>query len=190
MTDPQPIPIEPTHDKTGKRTLSETVNQISHALNTYLGTGEVASLRRLSPEDPANPAFFKVAAQFLEPQGHLPAEGPWCDPLERRWACIIGGLALLGKLHRPGKPLGEALAEAGFSELRFVRLLKAQDAGLWDAARGAARFLMSKGQNADWADLAALVLSDGAEWSESVRRRIARRYYSMLTKTQEGEHKK
>jgi CRISPR system Cascade subunit CasB len=170
--------------------LSEVVNHISHAIKTYLGAGEIAELRRLSPKDPASPTFFKVAAQFLEPARFLPETGSWRDLLEQRWACILQGLALLGELHQPRKNLGEALAEAGFSELRFVRLLKGQGTTLWDAVRGAARFLNSKGQAVDWSEMADLVLSDGADWAETVRRRISRRFYATTLKTQEGDTKK
>ncbi len=169
---------------------SDTVHQIAQAFRISLSNGEIASLRRLSPQDPAHPAFFRLAARFLEPAGHLPSDGPWRDLAERRWACVVNGLALLGDLHRPGASLGEALAESGFSELRFVRLLRAQDAALWDAIRSVARFLISKGQPADWSDPALLVFSDGADWAESIRRRIARRYYATLSKKQEGDNPK
>lgn len=184
------LPPSQSLTRTRENGPTAVVSSIAWAIKNHLGTGAVASLRRLVPEDPVNPAFFRIAAQYLEPGGHVSGEGSHRDLLEARWSCIIGGLAILGNLYQPGKSLGEALADAGFSELRFVRLLKSQNAGLWDATRRVASFLSSKGQTVDWADMASLVLSDGTDKADSVRRHIARRYYAKLLKTQEGEPKK
>ncbi|NLI77824.1 MAG: type I-E CRISPR-associated protein Cse2/CasB [Candidatus Riflebacteria bacterium] len=188
MTDPRP-PASPAPGQGPNegRTLADTVNLIAHALVTYVGAGEVAALRRLTPDRPGVPAFYRVAARFLEPAGSLAGEGPARDLQEKRWACILNGLALLGGFHRPGQALGEALAEAGFSELRLVRLLGAQGPCLWDAVRGVARYLAAKGRPADWSEAAALVLGEEAAWGDAVRRRIARRYYSVTMNSQEGE---
>lgn len=188
MTDPCPpgSPV-PGQGPNRGRTLPDTVNLIAHALATWLGAGDVAALRRLTPDRPGVPAFYRVAAQFLEPAGSLAGEGPARDLQEKRWACILNGLALLGGNHRPGQALGEALAKAGVSELRLVRLLEARGPRLWDAVRGMAQYLAAKGRPADWSEAAALVLGEEAPWGDAVRRRIARRYYSVSTKNQEGE---
>jgi CRISPR system Cascade subunit CasB len=89
-------------------------------------------------------------------------------------------MAHLTGLHAAGRSLGTALADAGFSELRFVRLLRATDDTLLRLAIEAARFLAAKAQPSNQVDLALLVLSDGwtdASARERVRRQLARGYY-------------
>lgn len=141
------------------------------------GPGDVAALRRLAPDSPWCPAFWRIAAGFLEPARQL-GGGPNREEAERRWAVILSILAHASSLHTPSKPLGAALAEAGFSEMRLLQLLRAEAASLLAAALQAARFLAAKGQEADLAQLADLVLSDGKPHADEVRRRVARSYYS------------
>lgn len=160
--------------------LGGVIGRLAHAMSREgpLGAGEVAELRRLEPHDPGSPAFWKVVAAYLEDS--LPSGGERLDDAERRWAAILSGLATLGPLHRQGVRLGLALAEAGLSELRFVRLLRAHDEGLLHQARVTAKFLSAKGQPADWTGMARLVLSDGRDDEERVRRQLAREYYGHL----------
>lgn len=161
-------------------TLGAIVGRIAGAIERgELSPGDVASLRRLEPHDPSASAFWRVCALFLEPAAALPANDPLRADAEKRWAGILNALAILQGCHRPGTPLGSALAEAGYSELRFSRLLRARDDVLLDEIRSGARFLASKAQPADLTDLARLVLSDGRADEETVRRRIARSYYSI-----------
>ena len=81
-------------------------------------------------------------------------------------------------LHVPGRRLGRALAAAGLSELRFVRLLRARERQLLSEVRTAARYLAARAEPVDWVDFARLVLSHDTKRAESVRRGIARDYYS------------
>ena len=173
-----PIPGQPSPREEAP-SLRSVVGQLAHAVGSTLGPGDVAALRRLDPADPACPAFFKVAAAFLVPAGLLPAGGEARDEAERRWASVLSGLAI-HEMHAPDRRLGQALAAAGFSELRFVRLLRAHDSGLRDEVRTTARFLASKAERADWTEMAQLVLSDGHDHAEAVRRRIARDFYANL----------
>jgi CRISPR system Cascade subunit CasB len=162
-----------------RSSLSSIVWSIAGAMQSKaIGTGDMAELRRLHAQDPGNPAFWKIAAHYLEPQGYLRGDGPRRDETERRWAAILNFMAHLSLFLRPGSRFGGALAEAGLSELRFIRLLRAQDQSLLDEVRTLARFLSSKGQPVDPTDLARLVLSDGAPHEESVRRKVARDFYS------------
>jgi CRISPR system Cascade subunit CasB len=161
--------------------LRSLMGMLAHATEKILSPGDLADLRRLGEGDIGSPAFWKVAALWLEPKGFLRDQGGEArDAAERRWAFILAGLATLGHLHQPGYRLGRALAEAGFSELRLVRLLRSYDETLLDLVRITARQLAAKGQQVDWADAAELVLSDGADHEESVRRRVARDFYKHL----------
>lgn len=146
-----------------------------------LGPGDLADLRRLRPDDLGHPAFWRLAADVLEPAGLLPGGGPARDRAEARWAASLSAVARLYKLHRAKRSLGEALGAAGYAELRFVRLLRAQGPALWEAVRTASQYLASKAEAADLVDFIELVESDGhAAWGEHVRRRLARAYYRRI----------
>lgn len=143
-----------------------------------LSTGDVAALRRMDPAKPAA-AFFKLTGVVLVEELGKPAQ----EELETRWASIIVGLAHLGNLHRSGAGFGRALANAGYSELRFPRLLRADASRLVDEIPTLARFLTAKAVPVDWAGAARLILSAGRSDEENTRRRLAREYYRALAST-------
>lgn len=160
-------------------TLASRINRLARAIRD-MPPGDIAALRRITPDDPAAPAFWKVAAAHLD--GALPrADGPERDERERRWASILSGMAMTTGLHTPRRKAGEALAEAGYSELRFERLLRASGEQLFQEVRSAARFLASKAMELDWTDLAALVLSADGPGAEQVRRGLARSFYRRVS---------
>ncbi|MBF0546388.1 MAG: type I-E CRISPR-associated protein Cse2/CasB [Candidatus Riflebacteria bacterium] len=170
--------------------LRELISQIVYAFDHFLSGGELAELRRLKPHDQASPTFFKISALYLDPAGILPNGITERNQAEQKWACILARMASLHGLHNPNSSIGSALAEAGFSELRFVRLLRAKNEALFDVIHGAANYLSSKGISVNFGDFASLVLSDGFDHSENVRREIARKYYSAINQnTQEGAKK-
>ena len=164
----------------GSSGLGSVVNRIAVAMEREIMPGDVAALRRIDPNDPSCPAFWRMVVNHLVPTGAIPQDGPGRDEIERRWASILGGMALMQSLHRPGRRLGKALAAAGLAELRFVRLLRARDRQLFHEVQTTARYLASKAEPVDWADLARLVLTRNQRTAESVRRGIARDYYSAL----------
>ncbi len=184
MMKPHDLPIEKeTRKEEGaSSSLPHLIWRIAGAMKNSIGTGDMAELRRLHAHDPGNPAFWKLAANYLEPSGYLHGDGPKRDEAERRWATILNFMAHQTSFLKPGIRLGAALAAADLSELRFVRLLRAQDDALIDEVRTLARFLSSKGQLIDPTDIAWLVLSDGRSDEETVRRRVARDYYSRSAK--------
>jgi CRISPR system Cascade subunit CasB len=139
-----------------------------------VNAGDLAALRRMDPRSPTA-AFFKIAGVVLG--GHLPVGAQSLLERETRWAAIVNGLAHLGARHSPGTRLGRALAEAGFSEMRFARLIRADEERLVDEVPSLARFLAAKDIPADWTDAARLVMSAGGPREEAVRRAIARDYY-------------
>lgn len=141
-----------------------------------LDRGAVAELRRLDPRSPASgteAAFWRLAVDRLEPT--------WVDPRDddsiRRWMAILRGMALTAGLHVGGSSAGRALAEAGVSEARLTKLLRSSGDVLFDELRSAAHLVKSKGERLDWSHFAELVLTEGRDRGEHVRRRIAADYY-------------
>ena len=106
--------------------------------------------------------------------------GPKQDEKERLWAALLQGMAMTAGLHIPNARLGRALVQAGWSELRFVRLMQARGDVLVKEVRRLASFLSSKSQTVDWSDIAQLLFNQEGEWAERHRRRIARDYYKTL----------
>ncbi len=166
-----------TESPGGRRSL---VGRLAVALDRQVSPGDLADLRRLRPEDPTSPAFWKLCATYLA--GWLP-HGPGRDEAERRWAAVLGALAHLRGLHRPDHPLGRALAETGLSELRLLRLLRARDRALFDVARGVVHILAQKAEPADLAQLADVLLDQDGDRAERIRRRIARDFYALDEQT-------
>lgn len=157
---------------------------ISHIAGLFRGSGaisrgDVASLRRMDPRHPAA-AFFKIEGLVLDE--FLPGDAAKRADIETRWAAIVVGLAYLGALHDPSKRLGFALADAKYSELRFSRLVRADEEHLADELPTLARFLAAKGMLVDWTAAAQLILSAGRAEEEAVRRHLARDYYGSLAR--------
>ena len=168
----------------GKRSLSSIVDNIAGILDHgsgILSTGDVADLRRMDPWNIRAPGFFKLVGAVLETE--LPPGGTAREKAETRWAAVIVGLAHLGNLHRPGARLGSALVDAGFSEVRFVRLLRADADRLIDEVPALARFLAAKNVPADFTAAARLVLSACRNDEEATRRQLARDYYGALNQS-------
>ncbi|OPL19204.1 MAG: hypothetical protein AVO35_11535 [Candidatus Aegiribacteria sp. MLS_C] len=151
--------------------------QVIRAVDSQLPPGDIAELRRLTPSDPFSPAFFKLMASAVDPDRELPSGGNSRDEIERRWAVFMQAAAVMRKLNSRKVGLGSALASAGYSEIRFVRLLKARGSILFREIRTAAHYLASKAQMCDLVDIARLLMVTDAERAESVRRSIARGYY-------------
>lgn len=166
-------PIEASEDVS----LADTVHRLGGIIGSALPAGEVAELRRLDPASPSSPAFWKLVVGELEPLGALRADGPQREDQERRWAVILNVLAYLEDLHQPGRSYGRSLADCGYSEHRFGRLLRARGETLWHQARRSGQFLTAHGQPADASGLAWLVLSEDRIDAQSARRQLARDYY-------------
>lgn len=165
------------------RSLTSVVSHIAGLLrgSGVISRGDVASLRRMDPRHPAA-AFFKIEGLVLDES--LPGDAAKRANDETRWAAIVVGLAYLGALHDPSKRLGLALADAKYSELRFTRLVRADEEYLADELPTLARFLAAKGMPVDWTAAAQLILSAGAadDKEESVRRHLARDYYGAMAR--------
>ncbi len=165
-------------------TTSSVVGKIAHAIDQQLSSGDRAELRRISPEEPYTPSLWKMLMSYVP--------GSWTggserDVKERRWAALLMGMSMTSGMHNPGVPLGEALARAGWSELRFVRLLRSRGDRLFEEVRRISQYLNSKSQEANWTDMADLLLNQEGEWAEKHRRRIARHYYHQLYNQEEQQ---
>lgn len=142
-----------------------------------LSTGEIADLRRISPDQPFTPALWRLLMMLdLDESPDWIRQEQW----ERRWATLFMGMAHCSGLHSYDTSLGEALAEAGWSELRFVQLMRANDETLETHLRRVAQFLASKNQEANWTDVARLLFFQTGEAGEKVRLSVSRTYYSKL----------
>jgi CRISPR system Cascade subunit CasB len=178
-------------------TVARLARALAGAEQGELSRGDVAALRR---EDGAlSPTFYKLAATVLHDELlALPSEELLCEA-ERRWARVVHLLARTGGQHRSGAlRLGKALAEAGLSEARFVRLVRAEGDALDAAGRAAIAPLAAKAITFDPLDLAKLVLSTPhasgwcfhSEPGDQVRRRVARDFYAAAPSSKDSPSSK
>ncbi len=147
-----------------------------------LSTGEMADLRRISPDQPFTPALWRILMILdLNNSPNWIRQEEW----ERRWATLFMGMANCAGLHNYDISLGEALAETGWSELRSVQLMRAKDESLETHLRRVAQFLASKNQEANWTDVARLLFFQSGDAGEKVRLSISRDYYSKIYKNEQ-----
>lgn len=140
----------------------------------HLSNGELAELRRISPEEPFTPTLWRLLlSRDLDKAPH------WIDQVEweKRWATLLMGMAHCAPYLDMNRSLGAALFEAGWSELRLDKLLRARDEQLNFLIRRVAHYLANKSQPANWADVARLLFFQGGKTSEEVRIGISRAYY-------------
>lgn len=167
----------PTLDNSkAPRSLGSIVYELSALLHNA-ASGDLAELRRLRPGQLAGAAFYRIAATILAdtlPHQH----GPLRDESEERWGAIVSAMAALGRLCAPKHSLGRSLAHAKVSEARVLRLLRARDRSLVETVHGIVHQLVATATAVDPTDIARLILSDGRSDEETVRRRIARDFYS------------
>ena len=151
--------------------------------------GDLAELRRMDPDKPGPTAFWRLMAQrdLLE----------YGAVVERKWALIIHGLALMtpakaeesgGRTaHDSGAPVGRALFLGGesqritgfYSEMRLNRLLTARGPMLRTLLARMFRMMAAANGSFDWREMARFILNEGhyEAVAEEGRRRIARDYY-------------
>lgn len=149
-----------------------------------LSNADQAALRRVDPDTPVTTTLWKVL--FDLDQAESPKERSQTT-WEQRWATLLMGMAHCAGLHDYEVPLGRALAEAGWSETRFVRLLEAGEDALPVLVRRMAQYLASKQQPANWDDVRRLLFVQFGEAAEEVRLRIARPYYRTLHAREETD---
>lgn len=168
----------PTSSTESGFNLGKAVGSIASRMqpgDSRLSSGDIAELRRISPEAPFTPALWRVllSLDLADSPGWIRQE-TW----ERRWATLMMGMAYCAGLHEFEVPLGRALLNAGWSELRFVRLLRSQGEALEIEVRRVAQFLASKAQPTNWTDVANLLFYQSGESGENIRLGISRSYYT------------
>ncbi len=146
-----------------------------------LPTGQHAALRRMYLTRNRPDEAIGVVMGLLHRAGVSQPE--WSNQAAfDRWsllahvAALLSGTAVLAP-HAPGRKLGRALWEAGYSENRLMRLTSARGPALYDQVRRAARFLAKAGQVP--VDLQTIhhLISDHPATAETARFEIARAYY-------------
>ena len=151
--------------------------------------GDLAELRRMDPDEPDAAVFWRLMAQYdlLDVGGAV----------ERKWALIIHGIALMtptssgegnrGTAHNGQLPVGRALFLGGesqratgfYSEARLNRLLTAGGPMLRTLLARMFRMLAASGVSLNWREMTQFILNEGydEDAAEQTRRRIAREYY-------------
>ncbi len=150
--------------------------------------GDLAELRRMDPDSPDAPAFWRLLAE----QDLLGSPS-----VESRWALILHGIALMTPTSAAGggsatahdglNPVGRALYLGGdphrttalYAEARLGRLLTARGPMLRGLLARTFRMLGSKGVSFNWREMAQFILSADLDEvrAEQGRHRIARAYF-------------
>ncbi len=154
--------------------------------NPIFNRGDLAQLRRMNPDNPDVPVFWRIMAQ----QGLLQS-----PTNEKAWALILHGIAIMTpngavkslSAHDKDMPVGKALFQGGnpnrkrpfYSEDRLRRLLIAREGMLRILLVRIFRMLASRQQPFDWAEMAWFILASPspAERGDWRRMKIAREYY-------------
>lgn len=179
-----PTTADVDRNQSGSVNFGKAVGTIATMMTSgNLSTGEMAELRRIAPDQPFTPALWRVLLSLdLDKSPEWYSQQTW----ERRWATLLMGMAHCIGLHDYNISLGQALAEAGWSELRFVKLMRARDETLEKHLRRVAQFLSSKNQHANWTDVARLLFYQSGKTGEDIRLSISRNYYRTLYKKEQS----
>lgn len=184
MTSPESTVSAPT-----TQGVDRAVSTIARLLGSEaLSAGERSAIRRHTADTRLAAAFWRFLFAIDEDSTLLQlgdAES------ERTWAALISSMAqVIGtdpSMHDRSLPLGTALATCGWSDTRLRQLLGARPPTLFQHVRRMGSFLASKGQRADWSDVARLLLFIDGPRGETIRMNIARRYYSTIYHNQRDE---
>ncbi len=165
------------------------IGKLSTAMHP-LGTGDLAELRRMAPDGPGCPAFWRLAGEcgfieeanrtdtwmrivkimaILTPKGERTSASPVHDSKQRLGAVLCDG----------GDPAWNAEAQPLLSETRLMRLL-AEPQRRAETLERVARMLAANrksGGGFDCTTIAALLLVPD---SKTIPREIARAYYRRL----------
>lgn len=172
MTQPDALAKAPAQGQTERGLGGAFVNEVRALLHAER-RGDLAELRRLTPEHPDAPAFFRILARVAPEAG---------VKTMRLYAHYLRILALNPQALSDDR-LGAVMAKSGVSESRVQRLLIARAAALDAQLRLIARRLANSG-NVPWRGFADLMLAADEEQAEHARLRIARDYWRALDGSQ------
>jgi CRISPR system Cascade subunit CasB len=158
-------------DNKGWTGLVEAFAGAIRTLETAERRGDLASLRRLNPDAPDAPSFFRIVVKIA------PEAGPTAL---QRYARFVQILALKPSALTSGS-FGAAMAAAGVSEGRVQKLLSARGPALAQQLRLISRRLAEEGtlpyrQIGD----VLLIEDEDSERAEALRLRVARDYWRAL----------
>ena len=173
------------------RSFGQVIAAISHNLDPELiGTGQFAEMRRMAwnefPSGFWHFYFRHVPRQHREPYGR-----PRPD-VDLAWATVLRAMAEAGKKpHDPNAYFGAMLAELGYSEQRFVRLLRAQGEDLGREMRVVAAWLARAGQRVNWLKPAELLMGRigrglNIQPPDAVVHSLARDYFRVAAATSQS----
>ena len=162
--------------------------------------GDLAGLRRMEPDEPGTtPAYWQLMAE----KNLLGSPA-----LERKWALILHGIALMTPragdegdnrtAHEGYMPVGRALFLGGeanrrergyYSESRLNRLLTARGTMLRTLLARMFRMMASADQPFNWREMARFILNESYDEDrfEMARRRIASEYYQAERRSAQSE---
>lgn len=162
---------------------------------SHFPRGDLAQLRRMNPDYPNVPAFWRLMAQRnLLGSPHR----------EQHWAIVLQGIAIMTPTGTEGRsahdkdiPVGRALFFGGdpkrttgfYSEARLKRLVTARGTILHTLLGRMFRMLSGKYQPLDWGEMAPFILfhdSLDTERLDRSRLRIARAYYRAASQSEQS----
>jgi len=158
-----------------KTSLASTIGRIAGIIGSdHFATGERAALRRMVPDQPPPLSFYRFALS------HLPEGWDRNQNTIRDWMTITAGIAIMSpNAHSLERGFGSALAKAGYSEIRFERLLSSTGNTRRVLVLRAARFLAAKNTPCNWVEGSKLLLTREEE-RETLHRRIAQDFYRSI----------
>jgi len=161
-------PIQPTVIK--PKSLARTVELLSGAFASgEVGASDAAHLKLTEIHQRPSVAFLRVAYRYLPER--------W-ENQTRPWMAITSGIAWMSpRSHQGGLSVGQVLAEHGYSETRFERLLSADPTIFPMLLVRTAYFLATKQTPVDWIEFAHLALEQDQVELERIRMTIARDFY-------------
>lgn len=177
LAPPQTIEKPATKEPTWRSLIGTIAYHLKPGSHTLSGA-DMAQLRRLSAQKPYSSALWKILLQSDVPDKW--STGKNQAQKEKNWATLIGAMAQNPTSHDPKVRFGKALATAGWSELRLVRLLDSRDEQLDAIFRQMAAYLASKGASLDWSQAGQLLFWQDGERAQNYRQDIARDYYRAL----------
>lgn len=184
MTSPDSAPQPPGAPTPG---IDQIVGRFIHAMGIdagsgqpRIGRGDLAALRRMDPDRPSVPAFWRLLARATD--GAMVRS----DDDERRWALVAHGMALMAPDHHASVEIGAALHTIDYAEGRLARLLNARGPQFRALVPRLCRHLAHKQQPLDWYRFARLILTEGSneDVAEAIRLHIARGYYRAASQSQ------
>jgi hypothetical protein len=162
---------------------AEVIRRLARRLNPEaLGTGPLAELRRMDPKGTPAPAFWAL-------MGEVHPDRP--ERTDPAWAVIVQAMAEMApEPHAQDAAPGIVLADTGYAEGRFVRLLRADAAAMPSEARTLARWCRVKARTIDWVAFGRFVLDRMAgrdDDAERAARRFARQYFGALARNSRSD---